>query len=190
MQIRSKKGWVDAYTSSVEWPPPYASAQSYHPGGNHGQLFRPQGDAISDNAEAPLPLLHPSAFPNEYCGKAAVLSQHQLKRFVVRSCPLLSHFRSLQCHAQTFARDFFIWIEVPFISTFAYHRFEGFVERSHLLWDILYHPLLRTTNLATEDKIIPETNNNSSNNIAGKIGHFRVHLSHHFKARLSAKSLL
>ena len=112
-QKRSKKGWVDAYTSSVEWPPPYASVQSYHPGGNHGQLFRPQGEAISDDAEAPLPLLHPSAFPHECYGKAAVLSQHKLQRFVVWSWLLLSHFRSLQRHAQTFASDFFISIEAP-----------------------------------------------------------------------------
>ena len=113
LQKRSKKGWVDAYTSSVEWPPPYASVQSYHPGGNHGQLFLPQGDAKRDDAEAPLPLLDPSTFPDECYGKAAVLSQHQLQCFVVWSWLLLSHFRSLQSHARTFARDFFISIEVP-----------------------------------------------------------------------------
>ena len=58
----------------------YASVQSHNPGGNHGQLFRPQGDAISDNADVPLPLFYPSALPHECYGKAAVL-----QRFVVWS---------------------------------------------------------------------------------------------------------
>ena len=48
------------------------------------------------------------------------------------------------------------------ISRFAYQRFERFVERAHLLWDVLYDPLLRKTNLVTESKIILETNNNSA----------------------------